>query len=88
MVMDVRYVVPRRPVPWRTQKREPRQRLWMKACSPLSDETYHHHCVAAYASDFALVSTAAFPAGFPNTDITMVVSIDHSLWFQYVVERE
>jgi acyl-CoA thioesterase II len=42
-----------------------------------------HQCVAAYASDFALLGTALLPHGSPNPDISMMASIDHSMWFHH-----
>lgn len=80
LMLDMRSVDKITP-PWQSVKKEPRQMLWMKTRGRLGNAVGHHHCVAAYASDYSLVSTAAFPAGFPNANIAMVVSLDHSMWF-------
>eukprot|EP00756_Hemistasia_phaeocysticola_P007011 Hpha_TRINITY_DN14088_c0_g1::TRINITY_DN14088_c0_g1_i1::g.43817::m.43817/K11992/ACOT8, PTE; acyl-CoA thioesterase 8 len=58
--------------------RTPRQRLWIKSERRLPDLTGVHACVAAYASDYSLISTAGLAA---NQVFTMAASLDHSMWF-------
>ena len=47
----------------------------------LSDDPNVHRCVAAYASDFALLRTTMLPHGWPNPFLRVMVSLDHSMWF-------
>lgn len=42
-----------------------------------------HQCIAAYASDFSLLGTALLPHGSPNPFVSMMASIDHSMWFHH-----
>ncbi len=45
------------------KKRAPNQRLWIKAEGKLPDDLAVHQCVAAYASDHYLASTASLKHG-------------------------
>jgi len=58
--------------------REPRQRVWIRATQRLPDLGGVHACVAAYASDWSLISTAGLAA---DRTFTMAASLDHSMWF-------
>lgn len=58
--------------------RDPKQSVWIRAIETLGDEPISHACVAAYASDYHLISTAALAA--PRM-FTMAASLDHSMWF-------
>merc|ERR1711862_844087 len=52
--------------------------VWVKTVQKLDDRPSVHACVAAYASDYFLVGTAALAA--PRI-FTMAASLDHSMWF-------
>jgi acyl-CoA thioesterase-2 len=61
---------------------EPVQNVWIRATSPLPDDTALHQCILAYASDITLLDTALVAQGRSvfDTDI-MLASLDHALWF-------
>lgn len=65
---------------WRKKRnpREPKQQIWIRTPQRLSDRWAVHACVAAYASDMAMVSTAALASPTP---FAMAASLDHSMWF-------
>jgi len=64
------------------QPREPQRQIWCRANDALPDDRRLHQCLLAYASDFALLSTAMLPHAvhWTQPDI-QVASLDHSLWF-------
>jgi acyl-CoA thioesterase-2 len=69
----------------RYMSREPRaarQSIWLKANGPLSDNSYIHQAVLAYASDFTLLDTALVAHGklLFDADIQLA-SLDHAMWF-------
>lgn len=55
-----------------------RQLMWIRCRRPLINEASHHMSVLAYASDWALLMTAA-----PRThlQVGMTASLDHTMWF-------
>jgi len=59
----------------------PYQLVWLRCATPLGDEMNTHRCVAAYASDHYLLTTALLPFGYPTRKPTWTVSLDHSMWF-------
>eukprot|EP00301_Raphidiophrys_heterophryoidea_P021538 c5936_g1_i1.p1 GENE.c5936_g1_i1~~c5936_g1_i1.p1 ORF type:complete len:359 (-),score=68.36 c5936_g1_i1:424-1401(-) len=59
----------------------PRHCIWIKTRGPLGDDVRAHRCVAAYFSDYHLLVTALLPVGHPNHNLTMIASLDHSMWF-------
>ena len=61
---------------------KPVQNVWIRASSPLPDDTALHQCILAYASDITLLDTALVAQGRSvfDTDI-MLASLDHALWF-------
>jgi acyl-CoA thioesterase-2 len=63
------------------EKREPEQRIWMRASGRLPDDLALHQCVLAYASDFSLLDTALIAHGklMFDKDIQLA-SLDHALW--------
>lgn len=63
----------------RQEAAEPNQLIWIKARGKLNDDAGMHRCVAAYISDFALLSTALLP--HPDLKVGMMASLDHSMWF-------
>ncbi len=70
-----------RPVP-RARSDEPTQHMWMRAAGPVPDGAALHRSLLAYASDFALLSTAMLPhgVGYYTPGIVMA-SLDHAMWF-------
>lgn len=85
-----RYTKPRpieqRPVnppdPFRPEKREPVQHVWIKAVKPLPDDQALHQCVLAYASDMTLLDTCLLPHGISwFSGRLFSASLDHAMWF-------
>ncbi|HZT47003.1 MAG TPA: acyl-CoA thioesterase II [Hyphomicrobiaceae bacterium] len=63
------------------EKREPEQRIWMRASDRLPDDLALHQCVLAYASDFSLLDTALIAHGKLMFDKEIqLASLDHALW--------
>lgn len=60
----------------------PRQFLWFRTAGPMDADDALRRVVLAYASDFALVSTAVLPHA-PSffTPGLQVASLDHAVWF-------
>lgn len=60
----------------------PRQFLWFRLTAPMDADDALKRVVLAYASDFALVSTAVLPHA-PSffTPGLQVASLDHAVWF-------
>lgn len=58
------------------------QRVWVRAIDALPDDPLIHACVAAYASDMALLGSAIRPHArtFFSQDL-LAASLDHALWF-------
>eukprot|EP00933_Yihiella_yeosuensis_P004414 TRINITY_DN108783_c0_g1_i1.p1 TRINITY_DN108783_c0_g1~~TRINITY_DN108783_c0_g1_i1.p1 ORF type:complete len:336 (+),score=54.83 TRINITY_DN108783_c0_g1_i1:34-1041(+) len=58
--------------------RSPKMQVWARTTQELSDDFDVHACVAAYASDWVMITTAglASPQMF-----AMAASLDHSMWF-------
>ncbi|PNU06300.1 acyl-CoA thioesterase [Novosphingobium guangzhouense] len=72
-----------RPGPPATQAGDtPRQFLWFRLAAPMEADNVLKRVVLAYASDFALVSTAVLPHAktFFTPDL-QVASLDHAVWF-------
>ncbi|ALV26812.1 acyl-CoA thioesterase II [Pannonibacter phragmitetus] len=64
------------------KKLAPQQYVWVRATSPLPDETRIHQCVLAYASDMTLLDTSLFPHGKSVfSPQIQAASLDHSMWF-------
>ncbi|MFC0204029.1 acyl-CoA thioesterase [Novosphingobium soli] len=60
----------------------PRQFLWFRLGAPMDADEALSRVVLAYASDFALVSTAVMPhAGGFFAPGLQVASLDHAVWF-------
>ncbi len=57
----------------------PRKRVWMRAVGPLPEDPRVHTAVLIYASDRALLSTAARPHGL-RWGQRRGASLDHGLW--------
>ena len=58
---------------------EPHKRMWMRPRGPLPDDPLLHTALLVYASDRALLSTAARPHGLPWGK-RRGASLDHALW--------
>jgi len=78
--IDQRYIGD---LPWLpTTSRETRQRLWVRADGELADDPLLHAAVVAYASDMSLIDSILKPHEIRWKDgTTMVVSLDHCMWF-------
>ncbi|KAG0357719.1 Acyl-CoA thioesterase 8 [Gamsiella multidivaricata] len=64
------------------------QTFWIKCKGKLGDALALHQCVVAYGSDHNLLGTVPLAHGAtwfsrlgPNPRITMMASLDHSMWF-------
>lgn len=59
------------------------QFMWMRAATPLGDDPVDHKCTVAFASDWGLAVTSLLPHEvlFPSREVSMVASLDHSVWF-------
>jgi acyl-CoA thioesterase II len=64
------------------------QMFWIKCKGNLGDALALHQCVVAYGSDHNLLGTVPLSHGAtwfsrkgPNPRITMMASLDHSMWF-------
>jgi len=61
---------------------EPAQAVWLRAGGAVPDNPALHRSLLAYASDFALLSTAMLPHGVGYYTPGMVMaSLDHAMWF-------
>ncbi|KAJ2083350.1 acyl-CoA thioesterase [Coemansia sp. RSA 988] len=76
-----------RAVPTSVDKRGlPVNAIWLRAKGDMSALGHlHHQSMLAYASDFALLSTALRPFQLESTkpryQLSMLVSLDHTIWF-------
>ncbi|KAJ2377508.1 acyl-CoA thioesterase [Coemansia sp. RSA 2607] len=75
-----------RPVPQKELKGLPVNAIWLRARGDMSQLGHcHHQSMLAYASDFALISTALRPFRMNSPDakhkLSMLVSLDHTIWF-------
>jgi len=59
------------------------QQMWIKADAALPDDQKLHKCFVAYASDWAISTTALLPhkLNVLSPTIHLLASLDHSLWF-------
>jgi acyl-CoA thioesterase-2 len=74
--------VPMSAMPEASQADEPAQSVWLRAAGPVPDGAALHRSLLAYASDFALLSTAMLPHGVGYYTPGMVMaSLDHAMWF-------
>ena len=61
---------------------EPAQAVWLRARGVVADDQALQRSLLAYASDFALLSTAMLPHGVGYYTPGMVMaSLDHAMWF-------
>lgn len=86
--IDFRYVSPAdvKSVSGASQPTEYKQYLWFKAHGAISDDPQTHAIALAYASDHALLSTSvrAQNGGVSFDDISVMVSLDHIIYFHEV----
>ncbi|MGA3354102.1 MAG: acyl-CoA thioesterase II [Acidimicrobiales bacterium] len=78
--IDQRYVGD---IPWLpTASEETRQRLWVRADGELPDDALLHAAVVTYASDMSIIDSILKPHEIAwEQGATMVVSLDHCMWF-------
>lgn len=71
-----------RPCPPQPQGDLPHRCQWFRMAAPLGDDAVLQRVVLAYASDFALISTALMPhgMGFFSPGVSGA-SLDHAIWF-------
>ncbi|EQB11018.1 hypothetical protein L284_16540 [Novosphingobium lindaniclasticum LE124] len=71
-----------RPCPPVTGGALPRRQQWFRLARPLNEDAVMQRVILAYASDFALISTALMPQGlgFFSPGVTGA-SLDHAIWF-------
>lgn len=79
--LDQRYIT--EPNMFKTQeRREPYQRVWVRADGTLPDDPLLHACVIAYASDMTLLDSVMLPHKVSwDQPGVMVASLDHAMWF-------
>lgn len=66
----------------RGERREPRQRLWVRSSARMPDDPLLHACAATYVSDLFLLSSALPPhAAAVATSQVQLASLDHAVWF-------
>ena len=62
--------------------RPARQRVWMRASTPLPDDPFWHTAAFAYFSDLTLLGAALAPHGASYADgDVFAASLDHAVWF-------
>lgn len=67
--------------PFQADIRPPARQLWFRAIGNMPDELLLHQSVLAYASDYALLTTALLPHGVSYRQPGLqLASLDHSLW--------
>jgi len=67
---------------FRPEPRSPQRHAWIRATHPVPEDEVIQRCLLAYASDFALLSTALLPHGVTFLNRGMqVASLDHAMWF-------
>ena len=78
--IDQRYIGD---LPWLpATSRETRQRLWVRSDGELADDPLLHAAVIAYASDMSIIDSVLKPHEVRwKNGTTMVVSLDHCMWF-------
>ena len=71
-----------RPCPPAPQGDLPQRNQWFRLAAPMGDDAVMQRVVLAYASDFALISTALMPhgMGFFSPGVSGA-SLDHTIWF-------
>ena len=66
----------------RSGRREPVQRVWLRASGPVGEDPVLHAAVLTYASDLTLLSAAVLPHGTYIGDPRLQpASLDHAMWF-------
>ncbi|WP_419918987.1 acyl-CoA thioesterase [Candidatus Poriferisocius sp.] len=66
----------------RSESREPRLQVWLRATGTLPDDPVLHTCMFTYASDLTVLDTATRPHPVQGNDVDMqMASLDHAMWF-------
>ncbi|OZJ06726.1 hypothetical protein BZG36_00435 [Bifiguratus adelaidae] len=63
------------------RRKEETQTQWFKTVGTLPDDPTLHQACVAYASDSSLIGTATVANGLSRSQIGMMASLDHSMWF-------
>ncbi|MEP6696315.1 MAG: acyl-CoA thioesterase II [Pseudonocardiales bacterium] len=80
--IDLRYVDDPPWVSRSTGRREPTQRVWMRADGVLPDDPLVHVCALTYASDMTLLDSVLAAHGLAwHLDELVGASLDHAMWF-------
>ncbi|KAI8885110.1 Thioesterase/thiol ester dehydrase-isomerase [Backusella circina FSU 941] len=64
------------------------QQHWFKTKGPVADDRGLHACIIAYASDMTFINAAATSNGLYPKGISMLTSLDHSMWFHSPVKAD
>lgn len=68
--------------PLTPEKADDQQQLWFRVARQIDEQPWLHHCLMAYASDMALLSTGNRPHGVSwMSGELMSASLDHAMWF-------
>ncbi len=78
--VEFRYVT--EPNFFKSESREPRQQVWLRANGTMPDDPVVHTCLLTYASDFTLLDATLTPHPVPSwSDDVFMASLDHAMWF-------
>ncbi len=78
--IEIRETVPTNPL--KPEKSSDQHQMWFRVSRPIDEAPWLHHCLMAYASDMALLSTGNRPHGVTwLTGQVMAASLDHAMWF-------
>lgn len=61
----------------------PRNRIWLKARTPIHGNADLHRCLAAWVSDWTISAVALLPLGLRpySPELSMICSLDHTIYF-------
>lgn len=80
MPIDIRPIKPANP--WLATSEAPSQSIWFRTVDTVPADRALHQSILAYASDFAILRTAALPYGkFLREEKAHMASLDHAMWF-------
>jgi acyl-CoA thioesterase II len=75
--------------PFLPTPKPPRRMVWLRTVERLPDDPALHHCLLAYASDRAFITTALLPHGVTwVTPGMQVASLDHVMWFHQLFRAD
>ncbi len=64
------------------EKLPPKQQVWVRSSSPISEDPALHKCALAYMSDMTLLDTSLFAHGLNMfAKGLQMASLDHAMWF-------